>query len=130
VGKNTNAIGVAGRSRSASGAPGEVCARGDQISGEYAGRKVIRDDGSFPTNDHGWMDEEDFLFVEGRIDDVVVTGGENISASEVEEVLRKRASCSAGSSRLRSWSRSDKARRRLCDKASLAARTDYVRGQP
>jgi len=59
------------------------------------------------------MDEEDFLFVEGRIDDVVVTGGENISASEVEEVLRKRASCSAGSSRLSSWSRANKARRGL-----------------
>src|SRR3546814_21172697 len=33
------------------GTVGEIWVRGDQVSGEYAGRKVIGDDGWFPTND-------------------------------------------------------------------------------
>ncbi len=73
----------------ASGTVGEVWVRGDQISGEYAGKKAIRDDGWFPTNDAGWLDAEGYLFVEGRLDDVIVRGGENISPSEVEDVLRQ-----------------------------------------
>lgn len=75
-----------------SGTVGEVWVRGDQISGEYAGRKVIRDDGWFPTNDAGWLDDEGYLFVEGRLDDVIVRGGENISPSEIEDVLRTHGS--------------------------------------
>ncbi len=70
------------------GTVGEIWVRGDQVSGEYAGRKVIGDDGWFPTNDAGWLDDEGFLFVEGRLDDVIVRGGENISPSEIEDVLR------------------------------------------
>jgi len=37
---------------------------------------------------HGWMDDGGYLFVEGRLDDVIVRGGENISPGEVEDVLR------------------------------------------
>jgi fatty-acyl-CoA synthase len=70
------------------GATGEVWVRGEQISGEYLGRKLIRDDGWFPTNDSGWLDEAGYLFVEGRLDDVIVRGGENISPGEIEDVLR------------------------------------------
>ena len=62
--------------------------RGEQISGEYLHRKVIQDDGWFATNDSGWVDEEGYLFVEGRLDDVIVCGGENISPGEIEDVLR------------------------------------------
>jgi fatty-acyl-CoA synthase len=71
------------------GASGEVYVRGEQIAGEYLNRKVIDDDGWFATNDAGWMDEEGYLFVEGRLDDVIVRGGENISPGEIEDVLRR-----------------------------------------
>jgi len=71
-----------------SGQSGEVYVRGEQISGEYLHRKVLRDDGWFATNDAGWMDEDGYLFVEGRLDDVIVRGGENISPGEIEDVLR------------------------------------------
>ncbi|MDB5430886.1 MAG: long-chain fatty acid--CoA ligase [Caulobacter sp.] len=71
------------------GVVGEVWVRGEQISGEYASGKAVRDDGWFATKDAGWLDEEGFLFVEGRLDDVIVRGGENISPSEVEDVLRR-----------------------------------------
>jgi acyl-CoA synthetase (AMP-forming)/AMP-acid ligase II len=71
------------------GQSGEVYVRGEQISGEYLHRKVLQDDGWFATNDAGWMDEDGYLFVEGRLDDVIVRGGENISPGEIEDVLRQ-----------------------------------------
>jgi acyl-CoA synthetase (AMP-forming)/AMP-acid ligase II len=71
------------------GQSGEVYVRGEQISGEYLHKKVIADDGWFATNDAGWMDAEGYLFVEGRLDDVIVRGGENISPGEIEDALRQ-----------------------------------------
>jgi acyl-CoA synthetase (AMP-forming)/AMP-acid ligase II len=50
---------------------------------------MLNADGWFATNDGGWMDEEGYLFVEGRLDDVIVRGGENISPGEIEDVLRE-----------------------------------------
>ncbi len=75
-------------SRAAPGETGEVWVRGDQVAGEYMARSLLRDGGWFPTNDAGWLDEEGYLFVDGRLDDVIVRGGENISPGEVEDVLR------------------------------------------
>ena len=73
----------------AAGQVGEIWVRGEQVAGEYLGRRAIRDDGWFPTNDSGWLDAGGFLFVEGRLDDVIVRGGENISPGEIEDVLRE-----------------------------------------
>ncbi|RIJ26826.1 class I adenylate-forming enzyme family protein [Henriciella mobilis] len=70
------------------GVSGEIFVRGDQVSGEYAGRKMIAADGWFATKDAGWVDKDGFLFVEGRLDDVIVRGGENISPGEIEDVIR------------------------------------------
>jgi len=70
------------------GVPGEVYVRGEQVAGEYLHKKVIQDDGWFPTNDSGWLDDEGYLFLEGRLDDVIVRGGENMSPGEIEDVLR------------------------------------------
>ena len=69
------------------GERGEIYVRGAQVSGEYLGRRALTTDGWFPTNDGGWLDEEGFLFVEGRLDDVIVRGGENLSPGEIEDVL-------------------------------------------
>ena len=72
----------------APGESGEVYVRGEQVAGEYLHKKVIRDDGWFATNDAGFLDDAGYLFVEGRLDDVIVRGGENISPGEIEDVLR------------------------------------------
>jgi len=70
------------------GQRGEIYVRGEQVSGEYLGRKpTLSADGWFPTRDAGSLDEEGFLFLEGRIDDVIVRGGENLSPGEIEDVL-------------------------------------------
>jgi fatty-acyl-CoA synthase len=67
---------------------GEVYVRGEQVSGEYQGKKVTDDAGWFATNDGGFLDDEGYLFLEGRLDDVIVRGGENMSPGEIEDVLR------------------------------------------
>jgi acyl-CoA synthetase (AMP-forming)/AMP-acid ligase II len=67
---------------------GEIWVRGEQVSGRYAGQESPCDaEGWFPTRDAGWLDEEDYLFVEGRVDDTIIRGGENIAPAEIEEAL-------------------------------------------
>jgi acyl-CoA synthetase (AMP-forming)/AMP-acid ligase II len=73
------------------GASGEIYVRGDQVSGEYRERRALDAEGWFPTRDAGWLDEEGYLFLGGRADDVIVRGGENISPGEIEDVLRTHA---------------------------------------
>lgn len=74
---------------------GEICVRGEQVSGEYLGRgSLLSDDGWFATRDGGSLDQEGYLFVEGRIDDVIVRGGENLSPGEIEDVLLEHAAVS------------------------------------
>jgi acyl-CoA synthetase (AMP-forming)/AMP-acid ligase II len=72
----------------APGQRGEICVRGEQVSGEYLGKGTrVGSDGFFPTRDGGWLDDEGYLFLEGRIDDIIVRGGENMSPGEIEDVL-------------------------------------------
>lgn len=68
---------------------GEIYVRGEQVSGEYLHKRAITDDGWFATNDGGWLDKDGYLYVDGRLDDVIVRGGENISPGEIEHVLRE-----------------------------------------
>jgi acyl-CoA synthetase (AMP-forming)/AMP-acid ligase II len=69
------------------GQKGEIWVRGEQVAGEYVGNNVLTEDGWFRTRDAGWFDEHGFLYVDGRLDDVIVRGAENISPGEIEEVL-------------------------------------------
>src|SRR5581483_3262517 len=69
------------------GQVGEICVRGEQVAGEYQGASALGEGGWFATRDAGYLDEGGFLFVEGRIDDVIVRGGENLSPGEIEDVL-------------------------------------------
>jgi fatty-acyl-CoA synthase len=78
------------------GERGEIWVRGEQVSGEYlgkggagaaAGRGDDGDVGWFCTRDAGVLDEGGYLFVHGRLDDVIVRGGENLSPGEIEDAL-------------------------------------------
>ena len=69
---------------------GEIFVRGEQVSGEYEGiGSRVDDDGWFPTRDAGYVDDDGYLFLDGRADDVIVRGGENLSPGEIEDVLRE-----------------------------------------
>ncbi len=69
------------------GEKGEIWVRGEQVAGEYVGRSVLDEEGWFRTRDAGWFDVHGFLYIDGRLDDVIVRGAENISPGEVEDVL-------------------------------------------
>jgi acyl-CoA synthetase (AMP-forming)/AMP-acid ligase II len=69
------------------GETGLVFVRGGQISGEYGGRSSLDADGWFATRDRGRLDAEGYLFIEGRADDTIIRGGENIAPAEIEDVL-------------------------------------------
>lgn len=67
---------------------GEIWARGKQVSGEYLGQTRGLESGEwFYTRDRGWIDEDGYLFIEGRTDDTIIRGGENIAPAEIEDVL-------------------------------------------
>ncbi len=61
--------------------------RGAQVSGEYSGASLLDSDGWFRTRDGGWIDDGGYVYVEGRLDDVIVRGGENLSPGEIEDVI-------------------------------------------
>ena len=73
------------------GEPGEIHVRGEQVSGEYLSHTATDADGWFPTRDRGHLDVEGYLFLDGRADDVIVRGGENLSPGEIEDVLLSHA---------------------------------------
>jgi fatty-acyl-CoA synthase len=69
------------------GESGEIHVRGEQIAGEYLGGRGLDPGGWFATRDAGFVDHAGYLFVEGRLDDVIVRGGENLSPGEIEAAI-------------------------------------------
>jgi acyl-CoA synthetase (AMP-forming)/AMP-acid ligase II len=68
--------------------PGEIQVRGAQVSGAYADTESKTDaDGWLRTGDRGWLDVDGYLFCEGRADDTIIRGGENIGPAEIEDAL-------------------------------------------
>ena len=70
---------------------GEVLARGNVVFGGYWEQpdetaEVVRD-GWFHTGDGGRLDDHGYLTISDRKKDVIITGGENVSSIEVEDVL-------------------------------------------
>jgi acyl-CoA synthetase (AMP-forming)/AMP-acid ligase II len=70
------------------GATGELWVRGSKVSRGYLGTGSALDpDGWLPTRDMAYVDRDGFVFIEGRADDVIIRGGENIAPAEIEDVL-------------------------------------------
>ena len=57
------------------------------VQGPTVAPGVADEDGWLHTGDLGRIDDEGFLYVEDRLTDVIISGGENVLPSEVEEVL-------------------------------------------
>ena len=75
------------------GEEGEICIRGDRIMREYQKREEETASaimgGWLHTGDVGYLDPDSYLFITGRLKDLVIRGGENISPGEVESVLEE-----------------------------------------
>lgn len=74
------------------GQPGELWLRGPELFVGYADAEQTRaaiSRGWFRTGDLATVDEDGWLTIVGRIKDVIIRGGENISAGEVEAVLER-----------------------------------------
>ncbi len=75
----------------ATGESGEICTRSKALMKGYwrkpeATREAIGD-GWMRTGDVGYLDHEEYLFVQDRKKDMIISGGENVYSREVEEAL-------------------------------------------
>ena len=75
----------------AAGVQGELLVRSRQLFSRYHDKpeltREVLVNGWYRTRDVAWMDEDGYMSISGRIDDMIVTGGENVFPREVEDVL-------------------------------------------
>lgn len=76
------------------GAEGEEASRGPGVFAGYLGdpertAAVLDEDGWYYSGDLATVDQDGYVRITGRLKDVIVRGGENISATEVEAILRR-----------------------------------------
>jgi fatty-acyl-CoA synthase len=75
----------------AQGVTGEILIKGDNVMSGYwqapQATAAVLKDGWFSSGDMGHLDEEGFLYVDGRSKDMIISGGENIYPAEIENLL-------------------------------------------
>jgi len=74
---------------------GEIAVRSSFLMEGYSKQPdktaAVFEDGWYYTGDGGYMDEEGYIFIKDRLKDMIVSGGENVYATEVENVLMAHA---------------------------------------
>jgi acyl-CoA synthetase (AMP-forming)/AMP-acid ligase II len=74
------------------GAQGEIAVKGPTLMLGYLGIPLdesLDEEGYFRTGDGGHIDEAGLLYFEGRLNDIIKTGGANVSPVEIDEVIRE-----------------------------------------
>jgi acyl-CoA synthetase (AMP-forming)/AMP-acid ligase II len=71
---------------------GEVCVKSPGVMQGYyrnpeATRRVLSPDGWLRTGDLGFVDSDGYLYISGRLKDLILLGGENIVPSDIEEIV-------------------------------------------
>ncbi|MBA4407241.1 hypothetical protein C0389_08210 [bacterium] len=71
---------------------GEIVVSSQSLFKEYYDDQLTTErvyrNGWHRTGDFGWLDEEGFLFISSRREDLIISGGENVSALEVENLIK------------------------------------------
>lgn len=93
VGNSAKIIDAQGREVSR-GVQGEIMIKGDNVMKCYykapdITAKTLEPDGWLHTGDLGYMDEDEFVFVTGRLKELIIKGGENVAPREIDDVLYK-----------------------------------------
>ncbi len=73
------------------GARGEIAVKGPTLMLGYLGKpldETLDAEGFYRTGDGGWLDAEGRLHWEGRLSDIIKTGGANVSPLEIDDVIR------------------------------------------
>ncbi len=73
------------------GQRGEIAVKGPTLTMGYLGKNAedcFDNEGFYHTGDGGYMDESGWLFWEGRLNDIIKTGGANVAPLEVDEAIR------------------------------------------
>ncbi|HCI05310.1 TPA: hypothetical protein DEX28_01025 [Patescibacteria group bacterium] len=71
---------------------GEICVKGNMVIKEYWDKQETQKrikDGWLHTNDFGYLDEQGYLYISGRKDDIINVSGEKVSPEEVEIVIKR-----------------------------------------
>ncbi|WP_347552755.1 fatty acid--CoA ligase [Pseudalkalibacillus hwajinpoensis] len=70
---------------------GEIIVKGPCMMMGYYNRPEASEEamhkGWYHSGDLGYMDDENYLFVSDRVDDMIISGGENVYPREIEDVL-------------------------------------------
>ncbi len=82
------------------GKEGHILVRGPNVMAGYYKQpeltdEAIDDEGYFHTGDMGRLDEDNYLYITGRIKEMMIIGGENVFPREIEDVLAEHPSVHA-----------------------------------
>ena len=71
------------------GEVGEVCIRGPNIAMGFVGEPPFVSHDWYHTGDCGYLDDQGYLFLTGRLKDIIIRGGANLSPRQIEDALLK-----------------------------------------
>jgi acyl-CoA synthetase (AMP-forming)/AMP-acid ligase II len=74
------------------GEPGEIVVRAASFAQDNWGdpdwqRRVLTPDGWYRTGDRGWIDADGYVYLQGRVDNQIATGGIKVAPEEIEQVI-------------------------------------------
>lgn len=108
---------------------GEIAVRGPNVMREYfrnpeATQATFTPDGWLRTGDLGHVDEDGYIFVTGRLKELIIKGGENIAPREIDEALYSHpdvVEAAAFARPCKTYGERVEAAVKLCDGSSLSA---------